>query len=344
MIKIIFCLLISILLFGLLGCLPEEEPILPVPTLSVPSPAFFDTEAVSLNDVVYFRDLRVTQVPARVETLSFPMNGILINSINVRVGDFVNQGDIVVELERSSYERELEQAIKNLEIAKVNLRQLEETHQLNLYRAWISEVPVDMVSYRRQHDAYSHQIDVLNIRITHLEYELERRVLRASMDGYVTSIINFREGDVTTADRRIATIADVTETIFKVSGEDAELLDIGEEVEITVGSDVLLGVVIDPLEYNITADRTDYEAYIIVKDGHHYGLTGASSGTIHMILGVANNVLCVPTRTVHIYNDRAFVVVLEDGLPILRDIETGLMGNSFTEVISGLELGELVVR
>jgi len=342
--KVIYSLLISVLLFGLPGCLPEEESILPIPTLSAPNPAFFDTDAVTIDDVVYFRDLRVTQVPARVETLSFPMNGILIDSVNVRVGDFVNQGDIIVELERGSYQRELEQAITNLEIAEVNLRQLEEAHELNLDRAWITEVPVDMVSFTRQQDALNHQIDVLNIRISNLEYELERRVLRASMDGYVTSVINFTEGDVTIADRRMATIADVTEIIFMVSGEDAELLDIGEEVEITVGSDILLGVVIDPLEYNITADRTDYEAYIIVRDGHHYGLTGASSGTIHIIFDVVENVLVVPTRTIHIYNDRIFVIVLEEGLPILRDIDAGLIGNTFTEVLGGLELGDLVVR
>ena len=340
-----FCLLLMpILLLGLFACLPAEEPILPAPTLSVPSPVLYDADAVVIGDVILFQDIRASLVPAREEELSFPMNGILIDSVNVRVGDFVHEGDIIIELERSSYARDLEEVNRDLERAELSLRQLEEAHALNLDRARLSGVSVDTVSYTRQYDTYRHQIEVLNIKKENLEYELERRVLRGSMDGYVTSIVTFNEGDVTVADRRLATIADATETIFMVSGESADLLHVGDEVELAVQSDVLHGIVIDPLEYNITADRSDYEAYILVEDGHRYGLTATSFGMIRVIIDTSREVLCVPTRSVHLYNGRAFVFVLEDELPVLRDIEIGLMGNTFTEIQSGLEPGELVIR
>ena len=339
--RLYFLLLIIIFLTG---CLPVEEPLLPIPTLSVPEPVLFNTEPVDLGDVMLFRDLRAAFVPAREEVLSFPMNGILFDNVNVRVGDYVHEGDIIIELERSSYIRELEHAIRELEMAEVNLRQLEEAHVINLQRERILRIPVDMISYARRHDNYSHQIDILNIQIENLEYELERRVLRASMDGYITSLRRLEEGDVTVADQQIAMIADVTETVFLVTGDGADLLRIGDVIELTVRGEIYYGIVIDPLEYNLTANRSDYEAYILIPDGHQYGFTTTSFGNIRIVLDALEDVMCVPADAVHVYEDRAFVFVLDEGIRTLRDVEVGLMGNLRVEIRSGLELGELVIR
>ena len=340
--KRLYCLILIIIF--LTGCLPVEEPLLPIPTLSVPEPVLFNTEPVDVGDVMLFRDLRAGFVPAREEILSFPMNGILFDSVNVRAGDFVQEGDIIVELERSSYVRELEQATRELEMAEVNLRQLEEAHTLHLQRERILGIPVDRISYARRHDNYSHQIDILNIKIENLEYEMERRVLRASMDGYITSLRRLNEGDVTVADQQIAIIADVTETVFLVTGDGANLLHLGDVVEITIRSEVYYGIVIDPLEYNLTANRSDYEAYVLIPDGHQYGFTTTSFGNIRIVIDAMEDVLCVPFDAIHVHEDRTFVFVLEEGLRTLRDVEVGLMGNVRVEIVSGLELGELVIR
>ena len=344
--KRIYCVLVtllfSILLFS--SCLPMEEATLPAPRLSIPEPILYETTPVVVGEVVLYRDLRANFVPAREETLSFPMNGILIHSVNVRMGDFVREGDIIMELEREDYLRELDQSIRDLETAQVNLRQLEENHALDLHNARLTGATVDTISYTRQHDTYSHQIDVLNIKIENLEGELESRVLRASMDGYVIFLRSFIEGDVTVADQQMATIADVTETLFLVSGDEADLLNIGDVVEMTVRQEVYYGIIIDPEEYNITADRSDVEAFILIQDGFQYGFTTNCVGNIHVVLDVSENVLSVPTRTIHRYDDRTFVFVLHEGLRTLRDIEVGLVGNASTEIISGLEVGELVIR
>ena len=344
--KRIFCLLMSSLFSIVLlsGCLPAEEAPLPTPRLAIPEPVIFDTEAVAFGDVVLYRDLRANFVPARKEILSFPMNGILIHGVNVRVGDFVREGDIIIELERDSYVRELEQTTRDLEMAQVNLRQLEETHALNLHGAWLTGTTVDMIGYTRRRDQYRHQIDVLGIKIENIEGELERRVLRATMDGYVTSLRRISEGDVTVADQQLAVIADVTETVFLVSDDGANLLNIGEVVGMTVREEMYYGVVIDPVEYNITANRSEHEAFILIRDGLQYGFTTSCVGNIHVVLETTEDVLVVSTRNIHHYYDRAFVFVLEDGLRTLRDIEVGLMGNAWTEVMSGLEVGELVIR
>jgi len=344
MIKRAGCLLLILVLLSLSSCLPVEEAALPAPTLSVPVPLFYITDPATVEDVVYYQVLRARFVPTREEVLFFPMNNLLIYRVNVRLGDFVREGDVILELDRSSYLQELEEIIKDIESARVGLRQLEEIHALNLQRWTLMERPVDMIGYIRRHEHYNYQIDVLTIRMDNIEAELERRLLRASMDGYVAFIRSFNPGDLTVAGQRVVEIADITEAVFMVSGDGANLLSVDDVVNITVQGELYYGVVVDPIEHGITADRSDHEAYIMIQGGHGYGFTTGTMGSVQVVFDIAKEVLAVPTNSVTVYGNRAFVFVLEEELRVLRDIQVGLVGNSLTEVVSGVEEGELIVR
>jgi hypothetical protein len=46
---------------------------------------------------------------------------------------------------------------------------------------------------------------------------------------------------------------------------------------------------------------------------------------------------------VNIVGERTFVHVLEDDIIVIRDVVTGLRGNNTTEIVYGLEEGDLVV-
>ena len=337
-------ILISVLLSLLLvGCLPIEEEVLPAPTLLVPEPDIFRTIPVEIGDVVLYQDLRTVLVAAREEVLSFPMNGILIDTVHVRLGDAVEEGDILIELERSAYLQELERVSRELEMAKVSLRQLDEMHSQRTRWAQLTNTSVDTFSYRRQRDDISHRIEVINIQINNLEDELERRVLRASMDGYVTFLHRVNEGDVTIAEARMVAIADIAETVFLVSDSGAQLLSIGDIVDITIRPDVYQGVVIDPVEHNITANRGEFEAFILIQEGFQYGFTTRTSGLLRVIINTAENVLTIPERALHTFEGHSFVFVLEDDLRVMRSVEVGLIGNFDVEIIGGLAEGELVI-
>jgi hypothetical protein len=145
------------------------------------------------------------------------------------------------------------------------------------------------------------------------------------------------------ADRQMAIIADVAETVFMVGGDDADLLQFGDVVEIDMRTDVHTGVVINPVEHNITANRRDNEAFIIIQDGYRYGFTNRSSGMIRVIIDYVEENLRIPIAALNTYEDRTFVFVMQDGLRVIRDVEVGLIGNNFVEILNGLESGELVL-
>lgn len=57
----------------------------------------------------------------------------------------------------------------------------------------------------------------------------------------------------------------------------------------------------------------------------------------------AKNVPLVPTEVVNVGNEGSFCYVIEDGVIVKRDIETGVSSASFQEVKSGLKDGDLVL-
>ena len=334
---------IILILFLTTGCLPVEEEVLPAPALSIPEAEVYNVIAAEIGDVVLYKDLRAVLVHAREEILTFPMNGILFDIAHVSVGDYVETGDILIELDRKAFIRELEQITRELEMAELRLKQLEEMFAFERRRASILGYTADTLSYYRSHDEITGWIDITKIRIRNIEEELERRVLRATMDGYVTYLHRFSQGDVTVADVRMAVIADVTETVFLVTEEEALTLNYGDEVELKIQREMYPGVVINPKEFNISENRSENEVFIQIHDGYEYGFTTSTSGILRVVIQTAKDVLSIPHSSLNTYNGRYFVFVVEDGLRVLRYIEVGLIGNTFVEITGGLQYGDLVI-
>jgi hypothetical protein len=112
--KIKRTLLLPILLLLITACLPVEEPVLPPPILATVESASYRTATVYQGDVVSFRDINAVLYPAREELLAFAMNDAIITNIYIEVGDEVVEGEIVAELERAYFIRELERTHRDI--------------------------------------------------------------------------------------------------------------------------------------------------------------------------------------------------------------------------------------
>jgi multidrug efflux pump subunit AcrA (membrane-fusion protein) len=210
-------------------------------------------------------------------------------------------------------------------------------------QADITGVPLDASSYWEQRENLSTQLETLRIQDEYLKFEEERRVLRAPMDGVVTSVINFTEGMRTTADQRIATVADQTLSVFFVRGPDAAFIDIGEFHQMTIRREPYLGEVVDPEVIGVDRFGSDEGKYLIVRDGDQSAFTSRDYATIRITLQVAEDTLYVPFTAVKRANARIFTYVLQDGLRTIRDVEIGLEGNTTVEIVKGLSAGETVI-
>jgi macrolide-specific efflux system membrane fusion protein len=333
----ILCLLLLASCFAL----PVEEPVLPPPTLHAPGTASFRTIEVRRGDVIRQIDIPANYVPAQEESLGFEIGDEYIHAIHVEIGDFVRQGDIIAELDRTYYLNELEKIERDEAWARLELSQLEEQHELRLAETRLNDEQVDETRYMDQKNAIQTRLETLRIRKEYLLFEDSRRVLISGLSGMVTAAPPFQEGMQSTAGRLVFTIADQTQSVFMVRGPDTERMTIGQRYDITINWEPYTAVVVDAGELGIFR-TSDQETYLMLADDEPPIVGTRVFATVHLILAEARDVLYVPSTAVRKANNRIFVYVMEDGVRGIRDIEIGLEGNTLTEVVSGLTEGEVI--
>ena len=73
------------------------------------------------------------------------------------------------------------------------------------------------------------------------------------------------------------------------------------------------------------------------------GLFTGSTANVDISTGSVSNVVAVPTSAVETLETRSYVLVLDKGVLTRKDIKVGMVGDTYTQVISGLSPGQSVV-
>jgi HlyD family secretion protein len=73
------------------------------------------------------------------------------------------------------------------------------------------------------------------------------------------------------------------------------------------------------------------------------GFFTGSSANISVITSEVKDVLAVPTSAVNTEGTRSYVVVLSGGVAVDKTVKVGLVGYTYTQIISGLKEGDSVV-
>ena len=341
-IKITFGLLFAACFLGLSACfaLPVEEAVLPPPTIQAFTPAAHDTAVVSRGNLIRYRSLSVHIVPLHEEILTFSVPDVYIHAIHVEVGDEVSAGEIVAELDREGFERAIYLARRDVEAAQIEIAHLGQVEPLAELEAAVRGDAADMEMYYEELGGMQVELQVRRLGADYLQAEDERRVLRAHMNGTVTHTMAFRPGDLSTTDTRVVTIADETQQIFSITGPDTRYLIPGDIHTVVVNREPIPAIVLNPdVRGEVEADRAFLTAY--GEEALYF--PERTFATMQLVLDELQDVLNIPAAAVHNVDGREFVFVIEDGLRVMRDVVTGMVGNHAVEIISGLTEGEIVV-
>ena len=333
--------LLLTLLLSTTGCLPIEEEPLPPPILAAPEASGYKTIAAARGDVLLHRYCNVYLAPSREEDLSFSLNDLYIKRVYVQEGDTVSEGDIVAELDRSYFLDEIAKTERDEAWARLYLKQLDELHAFDIANKGISGSPVDEESYSEQRETLLVQLEILSLRKEYLQHEDDLRVLRSSMDGVVAYLAADLEGSLTVADRRIIAIADRSKQIFVLRGSDADLVNVGDMIELLASGVTYAARVVDPAEPGISRSAGTSEKYIVLLDDSV--VISQDTASIHIIIDRSDDTIFIPKSVIRRANTRTFVYVLADNVRTIRDIETGLEGSTEVEILAGLQEGELVI-
>jgi len=330
-------------LFALSACfaLPVEEPVLPPPVVQAFEPAEYVTLTLARGNLYRYRNLNVRIVPAVEMSLTFDIPDVYIQAVHVSVGDEVQAGDIVAELDRDAFSRALYHARRDETAAQMSIAHLDEQQPLSMLEAAIRGDIIDGSQYQDERSGLQAELMARQLLTQHLRTEDERRVLRSPIDGTITHALAFRQGDTSSLDVRVVTIADETRSVFFVSGWETRYLIPGEIHTVTINWEPFDAIVIDPDVWGLDVDE-DQAFLVIYGDDMAYFPTRAFA-SLQLILEEVEDVISVPFEALHTVGERDFVYIMENGLRMLRDVEIGMEGNAGVEIVRGLFEGEVVV-
>ena len=347
--KFLICTLLALGALLLTGCfaLPVEEPVLPPPISAVPEIRILRTLEVGRGDVLLSSTPSTTYVPVRQEAMHFTVAGRRIRGVFVSVGDEVLAGDVLAELESPYLLDQLRDAQWDEEWVQLQLNQLNERHNFSLNQAQITGVPIDDSHYLGERSRLQGELGLIRMRISHLENEIDEMQIRAPFDGVVTWVMDFAGVMWSGIGQPVVTISDQGQYVFRLVGRDADFIEIGAYYDLTIGGEIFPAVAIDPDEEEIIRPAQGgvpgQEAFFRLIGDEMPLITGNTFASVFLLFDAAWDVVYLPTMLINIVGDRTFVYVVEDDTIVIRDIVLGMAGNNTTEIIYGLQEGDLVM-
>ena len=315
----------------------------------------YSTATVEYGEVVQNAKISCTYTPTEHQDLAFMIDDKLVERVEVKKGDIVSEGDLLAAADVG----DLEDTIAELQY-QINYESLKLTHTQELIDFDINSAQIiyehtaknqsDKEDLQEKledleeqyHDTIQDLEDSIALkqkRLVKYQEELSGGQIIAGISGEITYIMSPLLDTYTEKETKVITISNLDSCYF--IADDVTYADFFKEGE----------------SYNVVYKQNKTETYVEVtpvnleewqsqmcfKPVNDEIFESGLAGTIYMELDKKNNVLCVPNDAVHEAEDGMFVYVLENELLNMRYVEVGLEGAEVTEIVSGLEQGEIVV-
>lgn len=345
---------------GLVGCAKTEEETVVV--VSDDEAGYtYQLAEVKRGNVVLSKDLSCRYVQTKEQEVSFAEGGRKIEKVYVREGDYVKVGDVLAEVSIGTLEEDIAKLQYEIEKEELQKGYLDAHEQFDLTDSYYSmaynsdceeedleekeERDADIKeSYQNQREDYEDDLEFDRAELAKLQKELESSRLYATMNGMVYTVEKDLEGSTSKKGEVIMTIIDGTDGMFEMEATDyAQYFHENETVTLEITHGQAKGT------YEIVPYRMDTWAerqYFSIYDGpENDGIEVKTTGTVTVLLDQRENVLCLPNECIYHADNKTYVYVLdEQDMKTVCWVETGLVGNSETEIISGLNEGDMVVK
>ena len=254
-----------------------------------------------------------------------------VRSVNFEDGQFVESGDVLVQLTNTEESALLDEARANLADAR---RQLERARNLG-QQGLISKSSVDEAEAREE---------ALAARLETIVARLDDRLIRAPFSG----LLGFRQvspGTLLTPTTTIATLDDISviKLDFTIPEVSLSRIEAGDKVlarsaswpdRTFAGSVRTIGSRIDPVTRAVSVRATIPNDDGALRPGMLLSVRLQTSERMATL---------IPERAIDALRDKNYAYVIEDGVARQRDVTLGLRRDGWVEVIDGLVVGELVI-
>lgn len=326
---VLFFVMMLLLMISFSGCylFPKEEEVL-APPLVEPPEITYETAEVKKGVIEKKITDSGTFVSVEQANMFFKHRGGRLKDIHVSVGDYVERGQVIAELDTENLENQIAQQKIHLKKAETRLSQVR-AHSGDKYE-------LSMAQY---------DVELAKLALNNLQRQLDECKLVADMSGNVVYInYNANIGDYVDAYQPMVRIADPTQLQLQVSGSNTSEYSLGMEAEVTVNKKAYTGkVVMTPADVPLDVPEDQRNIVRIDVEDLSEDVKVGAMGQVNLILDRREDVIVVPRNLVRNYMGRKYVLVLDDGLKKEKDVEVGLETPTESEIIKGLEEGEQIV-
>ena len=302
------------------GCyfFPDEEPELEPPTLDV-SEVVYSTYTAVRKDIVS-QTIQSGYIVSNVEEECFftQYTGQLKN-IYVNPGDFVEEGDLIAEMNNGAIGHQLE-----IQRLRVELAQL-------YYNS--SGSAADRL-----------QLEIEQNTLAAYQDEYDGGHVYAPISGQVSFVKTLNPGDEVNPYDVIVRIVDPDRLCVSATTNSITDYYVGDEVQVEINGDYYNGEVVrTPREEIEDGDEVADKVFVeFVGDAPGFGYLGAI-GNIIKTTAESSNAVVIPKYIVKKDGDRSYVQILRDDTKVEVDVETGIETAVEIEILSGLSEGDKVI-
>lgn len=241
-----------------------------------------------------------------------------VTSVLVKVGDSVAKGQTLAQIDDTSQRADLQDIENQITEAKIS--------------------------------GSTKQVELLEMRKSNYEQNLENTTLKANFDGIISKV-NISENNYATAGETVITVLDLSKlkTTVEIDEIDMQYISLGQTATLTFDS--LPGVEVEayvsyiPMEGRYTNSGIGVVDVELTIDNPPEGLrTGFTfTGTIDISQEV--EMLLIPSSAVSSERGgRTYVTVKKaDGSTERRSVTVTYLGEGYSQVLSGLTEGEVIV-
>ena len=280
------------------------------------------------------------------------------------VGDFVNAGDLLLEVKPDPTPQELAQAKRDVEMSEIELetlgKELKRNDQLKS-QGMISDHDHEVLIRQYDEAKLKHQIclerlDLIEKGHVKIDNTKIEAVVKSPLTGYILEKhVNLGDPVVPLTSYQPGTalmrIADMKELLFKGTVDEIDVGKIHEGLECDIqvgaipGESISGKVILISLKAKKEDNTTVFPVEIKINPTKNVVPRAGYSANAHVIIARRDSVLAVPERVVTFRNDSAFVRLPtgEEGSEE-RYIKTGLSDAIQIEIVEGLKEGDEVLE
>jgi len=286
--------------------------------------------------------VEMQRITERVETIAtavanesvdvVPKVSDTISQVRFEDGDFVQQGDILVELTNESEAARLDEALAGAEEARRQFNRIEELYG----RSLVARTDLDVAKAA---------MEMADARLEGVMVAMEDRIVRAPITG-VLGFRNVSEGTLATANTVITTLDDISFIKLDFTVPEKHLAQLGTGQKILASTIAYPDRVFEG-EVRVVSSRIDPVTRSVSLRAHINNTEGLLRPGMLMTVEMELNEhlsMVVPELSAIVSQGNAYVYVVDDNNQVQQvKVELGRRRPGVVEILSGLTPGDRVI-